>query len=199
MKLGERMRTARKAKAMSLEDVSKKIGITRQTMSRYENSVIVNIPTEKVEAIAKVLDVTPAYLMGWTDDPENNKFDPFAESMRDTWADPGDREFAQPMLELAKKNEREMPALNEKEKALNTLLNEHGLNLQKYTTKGVLTDYGLVGREGGMSFSVDKFNSLMEAIEDSILRIYVRFANEGEPEWLQQRRNKHYGLSDMEE
>ena len=199
MTTGARIKERRKELGISADALAVKIGVSRSTVFRYESGFIEKIPSSVLATISKALKVTHPYLLGWTDDPENNKFDPFAESMRDTWADPGDREFAQPMLELAKKNEREMPALNEKEKALNTLLNEHGLNLQKYTTKGVLTDYGFVGREGGMSFSVDKFNSLMEAIEDSILRIYVRFANEGEPEWLQQRRNKHYGLSDMEE
>jgi len=34
-------------------------------MSRYETGVIANIPSDKIEALAEVLKVTPSYLMGW--------------------------------------------------------------------------------------------------------------------------------------
>ena len=41
------------------------IGTSRQTVHRYETGVIANIPYEKIEALAKVLDTTPSSLMGW--------------------------------------------------------------------------------------------------------------------------------------
>lgn len=41
---------------------------------KYENNIISNIPSDKVEAIAEVLKISPAYLMGWGD--EYNHFLP---------------------------------------------------------------------------------------------------------------------------
>jgi hypothetical protein len=89
--------------------------------------------------------------------------------------------------------------LNEKEWALNTLLFDFELHFEKHTTKENLTDYGFVGRDGAISFTVDEFSQLMKSIQDAIIRIYVKFANEGQPEWLQRRRCNQYGLSITEE
>lgn len=71
MRMGDRIKAARLRKGLTLEDVAKKVGVARQTMSRYENNIITNIPSDKIEAIAKALEVVPAYLMGWTDDADH--------------------------------------------------------------------------------------------------------------------------------
>ncbi len=52
---------------MTLEEVASHVGVSRQTLSRYETGVIGNIPSDKVEALAKALRTTPAFLMGWED------------------------------------------------------------------------------------------------------------------------------------
>ena len=45
---------------MTLEDVAKDVGVSRQTLSRYETGVIGNIPSDKIELLAKSLRTTPA-------------------------------------------------------------------------------------------------------------------------------------------
>ena len=65
MKIGDRIRERRQAQGRTLEEIADAIGISRQTMSRYETGVIGNIPSDKIEDIAAVLRTTPAYLMGW--------------------------------------------------------------------------------------------------------------------------------------
>ena len=50
---------------MTLEEVAALVGISRQTMSRYETGIIGNIPSDKIESLAKALRTTPAYIMGW--------------------------------------------------------------------------------------------------------------------------------------
>ena len=65
MNIGERIRLKRKEARLTLDDVAKQIGVSRQTMSRYETGVISNIPSDKIEAIAKIVDTTPWALMGW--------------------------------------------------------------------------------------------------------------------------------------
>jgi transcriptional regulator with XRE-family HTH domain len=50
---------------LTLEDVSKKLSLSKPTLQRYESGVITNIPFEKVERLAELLGTTPACLMGW--------------------------------------------------------------------------------------------------------------------------------------
>lgn len=45
------------------------IGVSKQAVYKYENNIVTNIPTDKVDAIAKRLKVSPAYLMGWEEQP----------------------------------------------------------------------------------------------------------------------------------
>ena len=66
--ISEKIRELRKRQGMSLEELAEQIGTTRQTIHRYETGAISNIPSEKVEAMAKALNTTPAKLMGWEDE-----------------------------------------------------------------------------------------------------------------------------------
>lgn len=66
MTIGERINQKRKKLEMTLEELSKYVGVSRQTLSRYENGII-GIPSGNIEKIAKALHTTPAYLMGWED------------------------------------------------------------------------------------------------------------------------------------
>ena len=65
MTIGDRMRFRRRELHYTLDEVAQKINVSKQTIQRYETGVIGNIPSDKIENIAKVLDTTPAYLMGW--------------------------------------------------------------------------------------------------------------------------------------
>lgn len=53
--LGYRIRAARMARGYSLEDLSKKIGISRQSLSKYENEDM-KIPSENLIHIANILE-----------------------------------------------------------------------------------------------------------------------------------------------
>lgn len=63
--IGENIRRRRRELGMTLEELAGRVGVSRQTLSRYETGVIGNIPPEKVERMAEALSVTPAVLMGW--------------------------------------------------------------------------------------------------------------------------------------
>lgn len=63
--ISEKIKALRKEKKMTLEALANAVGTSRQTVHRYESGVITNIPRDKVEALAKALDTTPAELMGW--------------------------------------------------------------------------------------------------------------------------------------
>lgn len=77
MGLKENLKQLRTEKDMTLEQVADYIGITRQTMQKYESGVVKNIPSDKIEKIATLFSVEPAYLMGWTDEAtEDMAFSP---------------------------------------------------------------------------------------------------------------------------
>ncbi|MFM9414353.1 LexA family protein [Peptococcus simiae] len=65
MSIGDRIRKQRLKKDLSQEDLAKMIGTTRQNIYKYETGIVSNIPSDKIEAIARSLQVSPAYLMGW--------------------------------------------------------------------------------------------------------------------------------------
>lgn len=50
---------------MSVDELADKLGKNRATIYRYESAEIENLPLNILEPLAKVLDVTPSYLMGW--------------------------------------------------------------------------------------------------------------------------------------
>ncbi len=56
---------------LSYQDMSEKTGLSKSTLQRYITGDIRNLGLDKLEILAKALDVTPSYLMGWED--ENNE------------------------------------------------------------------------------------------------------------------------------
>lgn len=73
MNIGDRIKIRRTQLEKTLQEVGTTVGVTRATIQRYENGNIQNIPSDKIELLAKALKTTPAYLMGWEDDAEINK------------------------------------------------------------------------------------------------------------------------------
>ncbi len=71
MSLKDNIKKKRLEHKLTLEDVSKVVGVTRQTIQKYESGVVSNIPSDKIELLAKALHTTPAYLMGWEDDTDD--------------------------------------------------------------------------------------------------------------------------------
>ncbi len=63
-----RLKEIRKAKKMTLEELADAIGTSKQTIHRYENGIISNIPKEKIEGLAQALGCAPSELMGWDED-----------------------------------------------------------------------------------------------------------------------------------
>lgn len=65
MTVGERIKKIRSNLGMSQVDFADKINVSKQTLYKYENNIITNIPSDKIEAAAHLGNVSPAYLMGW--------------------------------------------------------------------------------------------------------------------------------------
>lgn len=67
MSIGTRMKERRLQLNKTLEEVGSAVGVSKATIQRYEKGAITNIPSDKIEKIAKALSTTPAFLMGWED------------------------------------------------------------------------------------------------------------------------------------
>ena len=101
--IGKRIKSARESVRLSQTELANKIGVSKQTLYKYENGIITNIPSDKIEAISRAVNVTPAYLMGW-DDSEPEPFictpveQAFVERYRE--ADDGTRAAVNKLLDI---------------------------------------------------------------------------------------------------
>ena len=65
--VGQRIKHLRQVAGVAQVDLASYIGVSKQTLYKYENDIITNIPSDKIELVAKRFDVSPADLMGWND------------------------------------------------------------------------------------------------------------------------------------
>ena len=49
---------------MTQEELAKKLNTTKQTIYKYENDVITNIPADKIKSMAEIFGVSPVEIMG---------------------------------------------------------------------------------------------------------------------------------------
>ncbi len=73
--LSNKLKELRKQKGLTLNELAKRVGTSRQTIHRYENGVISNVPPDKVVSLADALGTTPANLMGWDGEQLYSHFD----------------------------------------------------------------------------------------------------------------------------
>lgn len=71
MNIGQRIKERRKELNLSVDDVAKKLNKNRATVYRYESNEIENLPINILDPLAKALNTTPAYLMGWKSESTN--------------------------------------------------------------------------------------------------------------------------------
>lgn len=50
---------------LTLKDVAEKVGVNEGTVSRWESGEIENMRRDKIVALAKALNISPAIIMGW--------------------------------------------------------------------------------------------------------------------------------------
>ena len=63
--IGSRIKERRLSQGMTQEELGNIVGVNKVTIHKYENGIITNIPSDRLELLATALKVTPAYLMGW--------------------------------------------------------------------------------------------------------------------------------------
>lgn len=83
MKLNENIKIMRIKKGMTLEELGKRISVSKQTVQRYESGQIPNIPYDKIELLAKVFGCSRSYLMGWEDNLNKENSDLIPDILSD--------------------------------------------------------------------------------------------------------------------
>ncbi len=67
MGLRENIKAKRTELDLTLEQVAQHVGVGRQTIQKYESGIVANIPSDRIEKLAEILQTTPGALMGWVE------------------------------------------------------------------------------------------------------------------------------------
>lgn len=65
MTKGQRIKKLREAKGYTQEELAKRLNTSKQAIGKYEKEIVTNIPSDRLEAMARILDTTPEYILGW--------------------------------------------------------------------------------------------------------------------------------------
>lgn len=75
--LNKRIKERRQQLGLTLLQIANSLGVKEATVQRYESGEIKNIKHETIYELAKILQCTPSYLMGWDENTssfnENNE------------------------------------------------------------------------------------------------------------------------------
>lgn len=81
MEMNEKIYMLRKRHNMTLEEVGNAVGVSKSTVRKWESGEIANMRRDKIATLARALHTTPAYLMGWTDDQDQDQDLPSASNI----------------------------------------------------------------------------------------------------------------------
>ena len=68
MKMGERIKDLRENRKMTQEELGKYLGVGRSAVLKYEKGEVENITRSGIIKMAEVFDVTPEYILAFSDD-----------------------------------------------------------------------------------------------------------------------------------
>lgn len=68
---GAKIKYLRSISGMSQEELGRRVGVQRAAINKYEKGSVTNIPIATIEKIAKVFDVSPTFIVGWSTTNEN--------------------------------------------------------------------------------------------------------------------------------
>lgn len=67
--LSTKIRALRSKHGLTLEQIAQQVGVGKSTVRKWETGFIENMRRDKIAKLAAALHTTPAYLMGWEDEP----------------------------------------------------------------------------------------------------------------------------------
>ena len=70
--MAQKIKELRQERGLTLEQVANVVGVGKSTVRKWETGMIANMKRDKIAALAQALGTSPAYLMGWEDEDEEN-------------------------------------------------------------------------------------------------------------------------------
>ena len=67
--MAQKIKDLRTSQNLTLEQVANEVGVGKSTVRKWETGIIANMRRDKIASLARALHTTPAYLMGWIDEP----------------------------------------------------------------------------------------------------------------------------------
>ncbi|MBU3195697.1 helix-turn-helix domain-containing protein [Clostridium algidicarnis] len=78
MNMNEKIKIRREELGLTLQEVGEYLGVSKATVQRYESGEIKNLKLGSIEKLAKILKISPAYLMGWEEKQPENQIETIA-------------------------------------------------------------------------------------------------------------------------
>lgn len=75
MTTGEKIKYLRKGNCYTQDDLANYLGCRKEAIYKYEKGIVTNIPLEKIERMAELFHVSPCWLAGWEESPEEHEID----------------------------------------------------------------------------------------------------------------------------
>ena len=63
MNIGDKIKSARKAKGLTQEELGKIVGVQKAAIGKYEKGIVVNIKRSTLQKLANALDIRPSELI----------------------------------------------------------------------------------------------------------------------------------------
>lgn len=73
MTMAKRIKELRQQNNMTLLQVANRLGVSEATAQRYESGKIENLKYDTIVRLSQMFNVTPSYLMGWSDIDEETE------------------------------------------------------------------------------------------------------------------------------
>lgn len=89
MTMGEYIKQLRTSHGFSQEELGKMVGVNRAAVNKWECGRVENIKRSTIEQLAKILGVSPADLMCWSDDSNaSSKQSAIYDDVKEVFGDP---------------------------------------------------------------------------------------------------------------
>ena len=83
MTMGEKIKYLREEHGLTLEELGRRVGVSKSTIRKWEVGQIENMRRDKIAKVASALSVSPGYLMGWEDRNGNPADKSAVDSMKE--------------------------------------------------------------------------------------------------------------------
>lgn len=68
MDRGSLLKSLRVKNHLSQTEAARHVGVSKQTLYKYENNIVTTIPYDIIEKFSVLYETSPSYIMGWEDE-----------------------------------------------------------------------------------------------------------------------------------